>query len=145
MNAGETDLETLVRTMEPSLHPGRFVYSTFRGPVVPADLRVLCSYEEHEGTSVILEEGEALRHKIEHRFHCALITLNVHSDLAAVGFMSTLLTKLAERGIACNVVSAYHHDHLFVPIEQAGRALEALHQLSFVRSHKAGTEHSHKQ
>ncbi|MHB1138960.1 MAG: ACT domain-containing protein, partial [Microthrixaceae bacterium] len=39
-------------------------------------------------------------------------------------------TALAERGISCNVVAGYHHDHLFVPASAAQGALAALRELS---------------
>jgi len=48
---------------------------------------------------------------VPHRFDGALITLNVHSFLESVGFMSEVLTALAAHGISCNVVPAYDHDH----------------------------------
>jgi hypothetical protein len=130
---GETDLDTLLRTMEPALRPGRYVYCTFAEADLPPSVQALCIYREAEGYSAILEEGEALRHEIAHQFQCALITLNVHSDLAAVGFMSVVLGVLAELDIPCNVVSAYYHDHLFVPVERAGEAMAALQRMSTLR------------
>ena len=130
MTRGETDLDTLLRTMAPSLRPGRYVYCTFPDEVLPEDVEPLCTYKEAEGHSAILEENEAIRHGLAHQFGCALITLNVHSDLAAVGFMSAVLRSMAEIGIPCNVVSAYYHDHLFVPADRAGEAMSALERMS---------------
>jgi uncharacterized protein len=63
-------------------------------------------------------------------FTAAWITLNVHSDLAAVGLTAAFSGALGQAGISCNVVAGVHHDHLFVPIDQAQRAMEALHALS---------------
>jgi hypothetical protein len=37
---------------------------------------------------------------------------------------------LAERGIACNVVAGFHHDHLFVPWGRRDEALVLLQRLS---------------
>jgi len=31
-------------------------------------------------------------------------------------------------GISCNVIAAFHHDHLFVPIQQAEEAIRCLKQ-----------------
>lgn len=133
MDTGETNLDTLLRAMAPALGPGRYVYCTFADGDLPAGLKPLCIYREAEGYSAILEVDEALRHGVAHQFQCAMITLNVHSDLAAVGFMSVVLGTLAEFEIPCNVVSAYYHDHLFVPAERAGEAMFALQQMSNVR------------
>lgn len=43
--------------------------------------------------------------------------------------MAVLAKVLAERGIAANVVSGFHHDHLFVP---EGRVEEAMGSLEGV-------------
>ena len=57
-----------------------------------------------------------------------VITLTVHSDLHAVGLLAAIATRLAAHGISLNVVSAYFHDHLFVPVERAQEALEVLRE-----------------
>jgi hypothetical protein len=31
-------------------------------------------------------------------------------------------------GISCNVIAAFHHDHLFVPLQQAEEAIRCLKQ-----------------
>ena len=54
------------------------------------------------------------------------ITLNVHSSLAAVGFLARITEVLAAQGFSVNVVSAYYHDHLFIQSDQAKAALETL-------------------
>ena len=56
----------------------------------------------------------------------ARITLMVHSDLEGVGLTATVSGALANAGIACNMVAAFHHDHAFVP---ASRGMSALHVL----------------
>jgi hypothetical protein len=110
-----------------------FVYCTFAVADVPSGVQTLCTYKEAEGQSVILREDEALRHGIVHKFRCALISLNVHSDLTSVGLMLEVFGTLAERGIPCNVVSAYYDDHLFVPAERAVEAMTALQRMSSTR------------
>jgi hypothetical protein len=54
----------------------------------------------------------------------------VHSDLATVGLTAEFSRALGQVGISCNVVAGVRHDHLFVPVEQAQRAMDALHALS---------------
>jgi hypothetical protein len=49
--------------------------------------------------------------------------LTVHSSLEAVGFLAAITARLAETGISVNVVSAFYHDHLFVPHDRADEAL----------------------
>ena len=60
----------------------------------------------------------------------ARIVLNVPSSLVAVGMMAEVSAALAQRGIPCNPVSAFLHDHVFVPWDCRHNAHEALSQLS---------------
>ncbi|MDJ0978980.1 MAG: ACT domain-containing protein [Erythrobacter sp.] len=60
----------------------------------------------------------------------ARVTLQVHSDLEAVGLTAGVSAALADVGLACNVIAGFHHDHLFVPWEDRAQALEALERLS---------------
>ncbi len=63
-------------------------------------------------------------------FVAAMITLKVRSRLDTVGLTAVVSSLLANAGISCNVVAGYFHDHLFVPVERAGEALELLGRLS---------------
>ncbi|EXJ56821.1 hypothetical protein A1O7_07165 [Cladophialophora yegresii CBS 114405] len=67
---------------------------------------------------------------LTYEFPCRLLTCDVHSSLSAVGFMAVLATRLAERGISVNPVAGFYHDHLFVPVERAGEAVEMLEGLT---------------
>ncbi len=60
----------------------------------------------------------------------ARISLTLHSDLAAVGLTAAFAAALAAAGISANVVAGFYHDHIFVPWERRGDAMEALHALS---------------
>ncbi len=63
-------------------------------------------------------------------FRCRMITLTVHSSLEAVGFLAAVTARLARAGMGVNPVSAFHHDHLFVPADRADEAMEILRQLA---------------
>ncbi|RVD48425.1 ACT domain-containing protein, partial [Mesorhizobium sp. M2D.F.Ca.ET.140.01.1.1] len=58
-----------------------------------------------------------------------MITLNIHSSLEAVGFLAAITTRLAAAGMSVNPVSAFYHDHLFVPAERAEEAMAILAKL----------------
>jgi uncharacterized protein len=120
--AGEHNLEILLRSMAPVLHPGEFVFCT--GPAIMGD--PIATFREGEGWSVILRRAEAERLGLAYAFPCRMITLTVHSSLDAVGFLATVTGDLAVAGISVNVVSAFHHDHLFVPSARAEQALDIL-------------------
>ncbi|MEY9903549.1 hypothetical protein ABIA44_007723 [Bradyrhizobium sp. USDA 329] len=63
-------------------------------------------------------------------FPSRLITLTVHSALDAVGLLAAITARLAEAGISVNAVSAFHHDHLFVPADRADEAMAVLREMS---------------
>jgi len=129
MNA-ETNLQTLLASMEPELQPEEFVFTT----VLPVDLRELQIkpwgwFREAEGITLILEKRSAIEAGLVYAFPSRLITLTVHSSLEAVGFLAVITERLAAAGISVNTISAYYHDHLFVPIDRVNQAIEILHQI----------------
>jgi uncharacterized protein len=129
MGGGIRDLVELVRNIRPRLNEGVFVYcSVPRG----TDLRALdpiAFMREPEGDTLVLEESAATRAGLTVLFRAAWITLDVDSDLEAVGFTAMCSRALADAEISCNVIAGAHHDHLFVPLEQAETALLYLRDL----------------
>ncbi|HEY8586882.1 MAG TPA: ACT domain-containing protein [Rhodanobacter sp.] len=124
------DLKTLLAHMKPALNPGRYAFVLLPPGVIPDPAHIVASVREPEGLSVILPERTVRDLGLTAAFFAAWITLTVHSDLAAVGLTAAVSQALAEAGISCNVVAGVFHDHLFVPVEQAQQALDALHVLS---------------
>jgi hypothetical protein len=123
------DLASLLARLRPALSEAPCVFVT-RDRVTCEELEAaLGSFREDEGVTLILDEERAARLGLEARPRWARITLTVHSSLTAVGFIAEVATALAEAGISCNPVSAWHHDHLFVPWEQRQAALDALGEL----------------
>ena len=129
---GERDLNTLLRTMRPELQAGVFVFSSLPNEIdIPAAVRPLLWFREREGVTVVIQRDEAERvGLLSYQFASRLITLSVHSALDAVGFLAAVTTRLAEAGISVNAVSAFHHDHLFVPEHRADEALQLLLEMS---------------
>lgn len=128
--SGETNLARLLASMQPVLNPGEFVFCTVAsaGPVPPE--RVLGSFRESEGLTLIMARPDADAYGMPYGAAMAWLTLTVHSSLAAVGLTAAVAAALAGEGISCNVVAAYYHDHLFVARADAERALAALHAVS---------------
>ena len=124
---GERNLPTLLQNMKPDLHEGVFVFCTLpEGEEILATIRPVHIFREREGTTVVVRRQEAESAGMPYQFASRLITLEVHSALEAVGFLAAITTRLAAAGISVNPVSAFYHDHLFVPED---RAVEALHHL----------------
>jgi uncharacterized protein len=124
------DLATLLSRMEPRLAEIPCVFVTVGSAGCEQLESALGSFREAEGVTLILELEAASRLGLESGPRWARITLAVHSSLSAVGFMASVTAALADAGVSCNPVSAWHHDHLFVPWEQRELALETLAALS---------------
>jgi uncharacterized protein len=129
--AGERDLVALLRDMKPELHEGIFVFCTLADDAeLPATIKPLLTFREAEGTTLVIRQKEAERLGLPHQFASRLITLTVHSSLDAVGFLAAITARLAGAGISVNAVSAFYHDHLFVPERRAEQAMRLLQDMS---------------
>ena len=125
------DLDTLLAQMQPALDPGRYAFVVLPPDVSPDPASVVATMREPEGLSAVLAEHEAIALGLPITFTAAWITLTVHSDLAAVGLTAAFADVLARAGIGCNVIAGVHHDHVFVPVERAQDAMEALRALQY--------------
>jgi hypothetical protein len=124
---GEHDLKTLLREMKPEIQDGAFVFcSVAKDTNILAEIEPLLIFQEREGTTVVIRRDDAERLGLPCQFPSRLITLTVHSSLEAVGFLAAITAHLAKAGISVNAVSAYYHDHLFVPEHKAAEALRLL-------------------
>lgn len=128
---GVKDVKTLLRTMQPVLLEGSWAYATVpKGRPMPPGLSPLATYEEPEGTSLLLSESDLAKSGLPHAFFCRGISLNVNSSLYAIGFLAVISDVLARAAMSINIVSAYHRDYLFVPTGRAEEALELLKKLA---------------
>jgi len=128
---GERNLKTLLQNMKPEMHEGVFVFcSMSEDKEIPAALRPLHIFREREGTTLVVRREEAETAGLSYQFASRLITLTVHSSLEAVGFLAAISGQMAGAGISVNAVSAFHHDHLFVPEHRADEALHLLQDMS---------------
>ena len=129
MTASEPVLKELLASLAPRLNAGEFVFLSLKEPL-PTHVRPLVSFHEWEGESVVLRVEQAETIGLKHSADtCAWITLGVQSPLDSVGLTAAVAAALAAEGIPCNVVAAFHHDHLFVPSSDGQKALEILHRL----------------
>lgn len=127
---GETDLQKLLKELRPELNPGEYVFCTVNSLAHAAELDPLCIFQEKEEVTVILSKIKADENILFYPVICAWITLNVHSALEAIGLTAAISKVLTDANISCNVVAAFYHDHLFIPIKDAPKAMEVLRGLS---------------
>lgn len=129
--SGETNLAVLLKSMKPVLREGEFVFLTTRRSLLEAlPLAPLGLFQEDEGLTLILPREKAEAAGLPYTSVFRMLTLSVHSSLEAVGFLAAITNRLAARGISVNPVSAYFHDHLFVPSARAEESLAALVELA---------------
>lgn len=128
---GEKNLNALVQSMKPKLIEEEYVFCSVPvKQVATLNVDPVCQFRELEGMTLILTKQQAEKANLDYEFVCRMITLLVHSSLEAVGFLATITNKLAENDISVNAVSAYYHDHLFVPANKAEQAMYILTEMS---------------
>lgn len=127
----ERDLDQLLKFLDPVLNPERYVFcsSTKHAIHIISATTPLATFQEKEGLSLVLKKEQAVQHGLDTGQEFCRITLNVHSSLEAVGLTAAVTACLANAGISANIISAYYHDYIFVPAEQAGQALSTLKNL----------------
>lgn len=130
--SGEKDLATLIASMTPVLDKTEYVFGTLEDYDFTqlANLQPISTFKEKEGLTVIISKVKADQLNIGYSGIFQCITLNVHSSLDAVGLTAAVATKLTQANISANVVAAYFHDHVFVAVKDADKALAALAELT---------------
>jgi len=125
------DLQKLLATLHPVLTPSEFVFITLSESRYgdEAHLNPIASFHEHEGLTLIVRRESADEFGKPYNGVFRMITLNVHSDLEAVGLTAAVAKALTKQQISANVVAAFHHDHIFVPADRADDAIAALEEL----------------
>lgn len=128
--AGETNLDTLIKSLSAVLVEGTYVFATVPADQTPPILQPRMIFQEAEGTTYILLKSEAEAIGLPYEFPCRMITLNIHSSLEAVGFMARIATELAKHDMGVNPVSGFFHDHLFVPDGRQDDAMAVLQDMA---------------
>ncbi len=121
-----SDLAVLLASMRPELSAGAWAWCALPPGTDTGDVDTIATMREAEGLSVVVAEADAVARGWPIALRSAWITLDVHSDLAAVGLTAAFARALGDAGIACNVIAGVHHDHLFVPIHRTADAMAAL-------------------
>lgn len=127
--SGGGGLAALPAALRPRTRPGEYVFVSVPRPDPGLAALAAASIREGEGVTLVLPRPDADAHGLAYGFVAAWITLEVHSALDAVGLTAAVAGALAARGIACNVLAGFHHDHLLVPAARREQALAALSAL----------------
>ncbi|HEY0258212.1 MAG TPA: ACT domain-containing protein [Lacisediminihabitans sp.] len=129
--SGSTDLDAMLRDLEPILLEGEFVFvSVDASSASVASPPSLATISEPEGMTLVMRREDADAASLHYDFVAGWISLTVHSALEAVGLTAAVSSALAAADISCNILAGYHHDHLLVPHDRIDQALEVLRRLS---------------
>ncbi len=122
------DTHAMLADMTPVLKDGEFVFcATQDADVVARALPLaLGSFKEEEAVTLILGRTDAAALGLKETMPMRRIVLEVFSSLEGVGLTAAVASALAAENIPCNMVAAFHHDHVFVPADMAERALAVL-------------------
>ena len=129
--SGSKDLDYLLREASPLLDPDRYVFvCRFAKYGDHAEWQPIASFAESEGLTLVIRQQVADAHALSYDGVFRKITLEVHSSLDAVGLTAKFAQRLAANNISANVFAAFYHDHIFVPMADADRAMSALATLA---------------
>jgi uncharacterized protein len=123
--------QSMLAGMTPVLTEGEFVFCSTKDTNIIARAMPmgLGSFKEVEGVTFILARADAKTLGFDDALPMRRITLEVFSALDGVGLTAGVAAALAAENIPCNMVAAYHHDHVFVPAALAERAIAVLREL----------------
>jgi hypothetical protein len=125
--AGETDLATMLASLEIDVRPGRYVFvSVPPGRLLRVDVQPLAMVTEAEGTTYVVHQEDADRDHYRYDFVGAWLSLRVHSSLSGVGLTAAISRALADAGVPANMLTGTYHDHVLVPLEQVDNARAAM-------------------
>ena len=125
--SGHTDLDYLLRAADPVLDEEHYVFVSLSADYGDyTDWHPIASVAETEGLTLVIRRSIADENHIAYDDILQRITLRVHSSLSAVGLTAAFSAALTQQGISANVIAGYYHDHIFVPVVDAARAMVAL-------------------
>lgn len=130
----ETNLSTLLKTLNPVLSTEEYVFCTTKEPFEKLiGLNPWAIIQEEESSTIIVTKEKADVTCLEYQGIFKRITLTVNSSLSAVGLTAVVTKKLSENHIAANIIAGYYHDHIFILKENGEKALELLIELEGIK------------
>lgn len=130
--SGITDLDQLLRTLNPATCDQEFVFITqpHSDSSNAARQLAVATVWEAEGLTLVIPKQVADRNGESYSAVFRRITLRTHSSLEAVGLTAAISNQLFRFGIAANVIAGFHHDHVFVLTSKTDEAMLALKALN---------------
>lgn len=127
------DLKKIISSSSFILHEGRFIYTKVR-IAPPTGKHFLISKDNDEITVVTKEENIGELDLIEkNKDYYSLIELKVSLPFYTVGFLATVSSAIANKGMNILIVSTYSKDYILVREEHEKNAILTLTELGFSR------------
>ena len=126
--------------MTPVLRDGTYYFCSTADPTVAAAAAInsVATFREDEGTALVLNEADAMKYGFDRSMPMSRIVLEVFSALDGVGLTAGVATALADKGIPCNMIAAYHHDNVFVPTALRHQAIDILENVQRTAAKEVG-------
>jgi len=115
--------------LQPHLHEGIYVFCKVSSLESITLDDCIGTFRESEGITVIISKEKADQLGLEYTYEAAWISLLADTALDMVGLTAKFSTALAKERISCNVIAAYHHDHIFVAAADAEKAIRTLERV----------------
>lgn len=122
------NLLDILSDLNPVLSSTDYVYIHYPNNSIPDE--AIAFFREVEGLSLIVEKQWADARAIPYQLTLSHICINIQTSLELVGLTASLSTALTEANIPCNMVAAFHHDHIFIPSALKDRALQCILNLT---------------
>lgn len=122
----------LLANLDPVLSPDPWIFDHI-AEGAPSNLNIATLFafiQESEGSTLIRRVSAGTNALPMSQARFAKITLQVFSDLEAVGLTAAVAQALTDINMCANVVAAALHDHVFVPYERRFEAIDCLKALS---------------
>ncbi len=114
--------------LSPRLNKYSYIFCTYNKPIIK-DIDSISVFKESEGYTHIIRKIDADKLKINYKDEWAWITLDYYSNLDMTGITAAFSNALSSAGIACNVIAAFYHDHIFVPRDRQQDAMNILEKI----------------
>jgi hypothetical protein len=124
------DLSKMLASLDVERRAGVFTYVAVEVPTPGLLAAAHAMVTEGTLTTLVLPVESAQRAGLPIVIELAWLSLTVQSSLEAVGLTAAFSKILGDAGISCNVLAGFHHDHILVPVERAGDAIDALRFVS---------------
>jgi hypothetical protein len=124
--SGEDDLGRILEGLEVRQRDGVFVFATIPAGQPLPDVPLSAMVSEASGTTLLLTLEAAEEAGLPFEYPAAWLSLTMHISLSSIGVSASIATAMAMKGVPCNVLSGFHHDHLLVPYEMVDEAMAVI-------------------